>query len=115
MNEVRIDGLLTRDPESKIGPTFTLCKFSIAHKDQRGSTTSFFEIETWGDIATECQKLKKGSYVSVDGYMKQDIWVAPDNQKRSKIKIIAKKVATQKEDSQQDFIPKNVVLSRLPF
>lgn len=93
MNEIKIDGVIARDPELRPAGSHTVGKFSIAHRNEKGSDTSFFDIEVWNDLATQCQNYRKGDKISVDGYIKQDQWQAADGAKRSRVKIVGKRVS----------------------
>ena len=100
INNLIIDGNLTRDPELKeTANGKKVCTFSIGNnryyrtKDETRQETSFFDIETWAQEAEECvKKLEKGRGVRVIGRLKQERWEDGDGNPRSKIKIVAEHV-----------------------
>jgi single-strand DNA-binding protein len=99
LNEVRLIGNLTKDPDSRAAGSHTIVSFSIAvnrkSKGADGQATeevSFFDCDAWnktGDLVM--QYCKKGRQVLVLGRLKQERW-EKDGQKRSKVKIIADNV-----------------------
>ena len=91
MNEVRIDGIVSRDPEFKEAKNFKIGKFPILNRDDRGNS-SFFDIETWNEVTEKCQHLRKGDRALIIGYVKQDSWQDPEGKKRSRIKFVANSI-----------------------
>lgn len=99
INRVVLVGNLTRDPELRHTPSGTaVCEFGIAVNTREKDPGSgewvdradFFDVTVWGDQGEACATyLKKGSPAGVDGRLRQDRWETQDNQKRSKVKIIA--------------------------
>ena len=105
INEVRIEGNLTREPElnavSAIGKT--VLKFGIAQtprkKDASGNwidgETSFFDVEFWpSDPQFWAQRLTKGTTVIVFGRLTQDRW-EHEGKQMSKVKIVADDVVSK--------------------
>lgn len=96
LNEVRLIGNLTKDPESRAAGSHTIVGFSIAvNRKSKGSDgqakeeVSFFDCEAWnktGELVM--QYCKKGRQVLVCGRLQQDRW-EKDGVKRSKIKVVA--------------------------
>jgi single-strand DNA-binding protein len=95
VNMLLIGGNLCRDPEVKfLADDKQITSFSLAvNKKIKGEErVSFFDVTCFGKTAENCaQYLKKGSGVLIEGEIQQDKWET-DGQKRSKVKIIAKKV-----------------------
>lgn len=97
LNEVRLIGNLTKDPESRAAGSHTIVSFSIAvnrkSKGADGQATeevSFFDCDAWnktGELVL--QYCKKGRQVLVCGRLKQERWESQEGQKRSKVKIVA--------------------------
>lgn len=97
LNEVRLIGNLTKDPESRAAGSHTIASFSIAvNRRSKGADgqakedVSFFDCEAWnktGELVM--QYLKKGRSVLVCGRLQQDRWESQEGQKRSKVKIVA--------------------------
>ena len=100
INNLIIDGNLTRDPELKETPKGTkVCNFSIAYnrfyrvQEETRKEVSFFDIEAWAREAESCEKnLFKGRGVRVIGRLRQDRWEDTEGKSRSKIKIVAEHV-----------------------
>jgi len=105
INEVRIEGNLTREPElnavSAIGKT--VLKFGIAQtprkKDASGNwidgETSFFDVEFWpSDPQFWAQRLTKGTTVIVFGRLTQDRW-EHEGKQMNKVKIVADDVVSK--------------------
>lgn len=99
MNSVKIDGNVTRDPEtfSPQGSEYTVLKFSIANNDeskkdangQWENVPSFFDVEYWTKKAQYwIQKLTKGASVTIQGRLKQQTW-EHEGKNHSRVKIIA--------------------------
>jgi len=94
-------GNLTRDPELKeIGDNLSVCEFSIAvnheYTDKSGEKqkeVSFFDINAWNKAGRACYEyLEKGRGVHVVGRLKQERWETDEQQKRSRIRVIAHSV-----------------------
>jgi single-strand DNA-binding protein len=95
MNEVRIGGNLTRDPEVRFTPSGTAkCTFTIAHntgKDEK-KKAHFFDCVAWkvtGEAIAEA--FKKGAYIEIQGMLTQNAWEV-DGVKKSRVEIIVFKV-----------------------
>ena len=112
LNQILIEGNLTRDPEFKTTPKGTpLCTFSIASNrylpkgnGEFEQDTSFFDVTAWAQLAESCRdQLKKGRGVRVIGRLKQDRW-DQDGQTRSRVSIVAEHVVfkpiSQKKEQQ---------------
>ena len=102
LNEVRLIGRLTRDPElrSTQGGQY-VCSFGIAtgrkFKGQDGvlkEETTFADITCWGRLAEICsQYLNKGKLTYVGGRLKLEQWTDQSSgQKRSKLSVTAENV-----------------------
>jgi single-strand DNA-binding protein len=102
MNEVKIAGNLTRDPEVRTTPAGKpVLNFSIAFNTRiKNQTTGewedgapqFFDCEFWPkDPQYWIKRLGKGVGVFVCGKLKQDVW-QQDGQHRSKVKISVEEI-----------------------
>lgn len=97
LNSILLEGNLTRAPEVRQLPRgSTVCQFTVASNrfyksgDNMEKEVSFFDVETWSGLAERCGgELDKGRGVRVVGRLKQDRWVDPEGQNRSKVKIVA--------------------------
>lgn len=100
MNEVRISGRLTREPEMRITTNSVVANFSIAHSYKQKSgdqKVNFFDIVAWRDIADKiAADFKKGDYIEITGYLEQQTWTNRDDEKRSKVVVVATEVAPGK-------------------
>jgi len=100
LNSILLEGNLVRDPQTKSLSTGSkVCSFSIGSNrfyntgEEMQREVSFFEIETWGNLAERCEKdLQKGRGIRVVGRLKQDRWDDEEGKVHSKIKIVAEHV-----------------------
>ena len=100
LNTIQLEGNLVRDPQRKETPKGTpVCTFSVAsnryfrQEEEQKQEVSFFDVETWSDIAETCAKvLKKGRGVRILGRLKQDRWEDSEGKTQYRIKIVAEKV-----------------------
>jgi single stranded DNA-binding protein (ssb) len=95
-------GRLTRDPEVRFLPSgMQVTSLSIAvsrrFKDKNGEwreETSFFDIEAFGKLAERVgSQLSKGYQIIIEGELRQDRWESPSGERRSKVKIVAERIA----------------------
>lgn len=107
MNITMLVGNLTKDPEMIQGTEKSLCKFSIAvrenyTKEDGTRPSQFFNVAVWGKVGESCGKyLKKGSKVAVVGKIQNRMWEDKDGIKRYAIEIVATEIeflSTQKQD-----------------
>lgn len=102
LNDVRLVGRLTRDPELRFTASGTpLCRFDLAvnrrYKDSKSGEwkddPSFIPVVVWREAAQRCgDRLKKGSPAFVEGRLKSRSWEAKDGQKRSGLEVEARSV-----------------------
>lgn len=107
LNYVILEGNLTRDPSRYALTAETpLCRFTIAvnryfkSKSKPGGVedTSYFNVESWGNIAESCLTyLKKGHGVRVVGRLKQSTWKDPveGNRPKERVYVIAEHIQFQ--------------------
>jgi len=92
MNTVQLTGRLTADPEpsSKTnGPT----RFSVAVDRIGSDDTDFFEVLTWGKLASVvAEHLVKGRLVGVTGRLRQDRWETDAGERRSRVQVVGDQV-----------------------
>lgn len=102
LNEVRLIGRLTRDPElrSTQGGA-SVCTFGLAtnrkYKSNDGKLTdetTFVDVTCWGKTAENVSKyIKKGSMVYLGGRLKYDHWEdKTTGQNRTKISVVVENV-----------------------
>ncbi len=102
LNEVRLIGRLTRDPELRTTPTgMAVSTLGLAtnrkFKGQDGvlrEETTFVDITCWSKTAEMAAKYgKKGRLIFIAGRLKFDSWDDKQtNQKRSKLSVVAENV-----------------------
>ncbi len=100
-NKVILMGNLTRDPEKRYtqgGTCIVNLGLAVNRRIKRNEEwvdeVSFFDIVVFGNQAENCAKfLAKGRPVLVDGELQQRRWETPEGQKRSKIEVVANRVA----------------------
>lgn len=100
-NSIVLEGNIVRDPESReTTKGVPICMFSIAvnknyrtNQGERRQEVSFFDIETWGAMASSCASYcTKGRGIRVVGRLKQNRWQDTEGKNHSKIKIVAEHV-----------------------
>jgi single-strand DNA-binding protein len=101
-NNVVMVGNLVRDPELKyVANGAPVCRFRIAASrrftksdGQKSQDTTFVDVDAWRRLGEICsQFLKKGRQVLIMGSLHLDEWTdQKTQQKRSKLKIIARDV-----------------------
>src|SRR5438270_9404502 len=98
LNDVRLVGRLTRDPEVRYTPKGqAVARLDMAvnrrFKDGKGEwrdDTTFVPVTVWREAAERCrERLKKGSPVYVEGRLRSSNWETKDGQKRSGIEVEA--------------------------
>ncbi|MFA5129249.1 MAG: single-stranded DNA-binding protein [Patescibacteria group bacterium] len=102
LNEVRLIGRLTRDPELRTTPGgASICTFGLAtnrkYKANDGKITdetTFVDITCWGKVAENVSKyMKKGRLIYVGGRLKFESWDDKQTgQKRNKLSVVAESV-----------------------
>jgi single-strand DNA-binding protein len=137
LNEVRLIGRLTRDPESKMTTVGKeICTFGLAighsHRDATGTTkneVTFVDVTCWGRLAEIVSKyMRKGSLVFVGGRLKLDSWQDRETGgKRNKLSVVAENVqflgAKSREqesapwhaEPEKSFAPSNQVTNQVTF
>ncbi|NUM34852.1 MAG: single-stranded DNA-binding protein [Candidatus Brocadiae bacterium] len=115
LNEVRLIGRLTRDPELRSTPGGQYVgQFGLAigrkYRAQDGTfkeETTFVDITCWGKTAENVHKyMKKGRLIFIGGRLKLDTWDDKQTgQKRSRLHVIAENV--QFLDGKRDDMPYN--------
>jgi single-strand DNA-binding protein len=117
LNEVRLIGRLTRDPEVRMTPNGSqLASFGLAtgrkYAGQDGGTkeeTTFVDITCWAKLAEVVSKyLRKGKLVFVAGRLKFDSWEdRQTGQKRTKLGVVAENIQflDRREDREEQASP----------
>lgn len=107
LNSIFLEGNLVRDPEhneTQMGSS--VCNFSLAvnhtFRDSKGEKVdevSFFDVETWGNLAENLKKVnvKKGRGVRVVGRLKQERWKDAEGKSHSKIFVVAEQIELKQQ------------------
>lgn len=100
-NRVIVMGNLTKDPELKRNPSGTaICTLRLAisesYRNKEGERIErpvYVDVVAWNQQAEFCnQHLAKGSPILVEGRLQYDEWKTPENEMRSKLRIVANRV-----------------------
>ncbi len=101
-NVVYLAGNVGRDPDFKVTSAGThLCSFRLGvgrrFKDMKSGEwkddTAWVTVDVWRDAAERLKdRLKKGSAVHVEGRLKSEEYEDKQGQKRSTIKVVARRV-----------------------
>jgi single-strand DNA-binding protein len=97
LNEVRILGNITQDPELRYTSNGNqVCSVSVAtnrrykQQDEWKDATEFHNIVIWGNLAQQvAQRSKKGTRVMISGRLQTRSWEGQDGQKKYKTEIVA--------------------------
>jgi single-strand DNA-binding protein len=98
MNDVRLVGRLTRDPEVRYttkGQAVARLDLAVNRRFKDGTgewrdDTTFVPVTVWRDAAERCkERLRKGSPIYVEGRLRSTNWETKDGQKRSGIEVEA--------------------------
>ncbi|MBE6361241.1 MAG: single-stranded DNA-binding protein [Treponema bryantii] len=107
LNSIFLEGNLVRDPEyneTQMGSS--VCNFSLAvnrtFRDSKGEKVdevSFFDVETWGNLAENLKKVnvKKGRGVRVVDRLKQERWKDAEGKSHSKIFVVAEHIELKQQ------------------
>jgi single stranded DNA-binding protein len=99
MNNVKLSGRLTRDPEIHERSETKVCDMRLAVNGSGNSPTVFIDVVAFGDLADSGAELKKGSEVEVNGSLRYSEWEAKGSakgkaQKRSKHSVIVRELVS---------------------
>lgn len=102
-NTVTLVGNVTRDPELRYTPSGqTVATFGLAvnRRWQNRQTqeweeqVSFFDIKSWAGLAENvAESIQRGTRVIVTGRLEQRSWETDNNEKRSKVEVVADEIA----------------------
>ncbi|MGO8877394.1 MAG: single-stranded DNA-binding protein [Acidimicrobiales bacterium] len=98
-NTIVLVGNVTRDPELRFTPsgqpttTFGLAvnrRWQNRQTQEWEEATSFFDVVCWRELAENAsESLRRGARVIVTGRLEQRSWETADNEKRSKVEVVA--------------------------
>lgn len=101
LNDVRLVGRLTRDPELKYtAGGQAVCRLDLAvnrrYKDKSGEwkdEASYIPVVVWRESAQRCSdRLKKGSPVYVEGRLRSRSWETKEGQKRTTLEVDSRSI-----------------------
>ena len=102
LNDVKMVGRLTRDPELKYTSQGTaVCRLRVAvgrryldrNSGEWKEDVAFVPATVWRESAERCgQRLKKGSPVFIEGRLKSKEWQTKEGQKRSDLEVDIQKI-----------------------
>jgi len=109
-NNTQFLGNLTRDPESKDTGKGEVCEFGLAVNDvytksdgTKVEDVMYVDVSVWGGQGAACQNyLSVGRLVFVEGRLKQDRWEDDQGNKRSKHRIVARRVIFMPQGKKND-------------
>jgi single-strand DNA-binding protein len=91
MNIVKLHGHLTRDPHFSERSETQVCDMRLAVNGSGKAPTLFIDVVAFGEQATSCSGLNKGSEVEVSGSLRYSEWES-DGAKRSKHSVIVREL-----------------------
>jgi len=91
MNEVRLSGNLTRNPDIYLTKTGKkVANFTLA--SGTGINTLFIRCSAWGELADEVETLLKGNGVDVKGFLSENKWKDKNGEDRKEIRIVVQEI-----------------------
>ena len=129
LNFVLLSGRLVQDPELRYTPSGRpVTRMRIASdrrfKDQSGewqTETLFVDVIAWRDLAERCaDKLRKGSPVIVEGYLRSRSWETESGQRRSVIEVVGRRIQFLEkfgeviEEQLEEAIPEDIPVEEEP-
>jgi single-stranded DNA-binding protein len=99
MNQVKLIGRLTRDPELNDRGEKKVCDMRLAVNGPGNTPPLFIDAVAFGDLAESSSELEKGSEVEVTGALRYSEWEAKSSpsskktQKRSKHSVIVRELS----------------------
>ena len=102
-NNITVVGNATRDPELRFTASGqAVASFGVAvnrrwqnrQTNEWDEATSFFDVTCWAQMAENvAESVQKGTRVVVSGRLDQRSWETDNNEKRSKVEIVADEIA----------------------
>ena len=129
LNFVLLSGRLVQDPELRYTPSGRpVARMRIASdrrfKDQSGewqTETLFVDVIAWRDLAERCaDKLRKGSPIIVEGYLRSRSWETESGQRRSVIEVVGRRIQFLEkfgevvEEQLEEAIPEDIPVEEEP-
>lgn len=103
-NRVQLTGNLGKDPEIRQFDSGKLATFSLATREdywtkagEQASQTQWHRISAWGKVAERIEaELKKGTFVSIEGRLRNRSYTDKDGAKKFVTEIIATDIHVNK-------------------
>ncbi|HEX4306442.1 MAG TPA: single-stranded DNA-binding protein [Solirubrobacterales bacterium] len=94
MNNVSLEGRLTRDPELDATGKKPVCDMRLAVNGNTAAQTVFIDVAAFGDLAADTAELAKGQAIRVEGALRYSEWETKTEprQRRSRHSIVAREV-----------------------
>ena len=94
MNNVSLEGRLTKDAELKSAGEKPVCDMRIAVNGQGKAPTCFIDVAAFGELADDSAALEKGQAILVEGALRYSEWTTKTDppQRRSRHSVIAREV-----------------------
>ena len=94
MNEVKLEGRLTKDPELDATGKKPVCDMRIAVNGQGNAPTCFIDVAAFGELAADSAELGKGQAIRVEGTLRYSEWLTKTEppQRRSRHSVLAREV-----------------------
>ena len=90
MNSVALIGRLTADPAIHAGEKHDSAAFRLAVPRNSSDGADFVDIVTFDLLASTCgEYLAKGRQVAVVGKLRLNEWTTPDEERRSRLQVVA--------------------------
>lgn len=92
MNLVMLTGRLTADPQINTYSGNTVANFTLAvsngKKDESGNYLSdFYRCSVWGNASQRAQRLTKGTFCAVAGYLSTSQYVSQSGKDRTDLNV----------------------------
>ena len=104
INKVFLSGNITRDPEKRKAGETPILQFGLAVNEYRKDEqyANFFDVTVFGQQAKNlADLLHKGDKITLEGRLRYETWMK-DDQKRSKVSIIADRVELFRPKAEKD-------------
>jgi single stranded DNA-binding protein len=94
MNNVSLEGRLTKDPELKGTDEKPVCDMRLAVNGEGNAPTCFIDVAAFGELAADTAELGKGQKVRIDGLLRYSEWQTKTEppQRRSRHSVVAREV-----------------------
>lgn len=97
VNKVQIAGNLGKDPEirefqggNKLARLAVATNEEVFLNGEKKTVTSWHNVTAWGKLAEKAEtELKKGSYVTIDGKLRNNNYTDKDGKKHYAVEIVA--------------------------